>query len=58
MRPDDWMPGTVDAIATGSADSQRIVINSVNCGAERNALLVRLQGAGVPEKAVARLPPG
>lgn len=55
MRPDDWMPGTVDAIATGSADGRRIVIKAVNYGAERNALLVRLQGAGVPEKAIARL---
>ena len=55
MRPDDWLPGTVDAIATGSADGRRIVIKAVNYGAERNALLVRLQGAGVPEKAVARL---
>ena len=55
MRPEDWMPGTVDAIATASADGRRIVIKAVNYGAERNTLLVRLQGAGVPEKAVARL---
>ena len=55
MRPDDWMPGTVDAIATGSADGRRIVIKAVNYGAERNALLVRFRGAGVPEKAVAKL---
>jgi len=55
IRPDNWVPGTVDAIATGSADGRRIVIKAVNYGAERNALLVRLQGAGVPEKAVARL---
>ena len=55
MRPEDWLPGTVDAIATGSADGRRIVIKAVNYGAERNTLLVRLQGAGVPEKAVARL---
>jgi alpha-N-arabinofuranosidase len=55
MRPEDWVPGTVDAIATGSADGRRIVIKAVNYGAERAALLVRLQGAGVPEKAVARL---
>jgi alpha-N-arabinofuranosidase len=48
-------PGTVDAIATGSADGNRIVIKAVNYGAERNTLLVRLRGAGVPEKAVARL---
>ena len=49
------MPGTVDAIAAGSADGRRIVIKAVNYGAERNTLLVRLQGAGVPGKAVARL---
>ena len=55
MRTDDWMPGTVDAIATGSADGRRIVIKAVNYGAERNALLVRLRGASVPGKAVARL---
>ena len=55
MRPDDWQPGTVDAIATGSADGRRIVIKAVNYGGERNALLVRLQGSAVPEKAVARL---
>ena len=55
MRPDDWMPGTVDAIATASADNRRFVIKAVNYGGERNSLLVRLQGAGVPEKAVATL---
>ena len=55
MRPEDWMPGTVDAIATGSADGQRIVIKAVNYAGERNTLLVRLQGAQVPQTAVARL---
>jgi alpha-N-arabinofuranosidase len=56
MRPDDWMPGTVDAIATGSADGRRrIVIKAVNYGAEGTALLVRLRGASVPGKAVATL---
>ena len=55
MKPEDWRPGTVDAIATASADGRRIVIKAVNYEAERNTLLVRLQGAGVPEKAVARL---
>ena len=54
-RPEDWTPGTIDAIATGSADGRRIVIKAVNYGAERNTLLVRLQGAGVPGKAVVRL---
>ena len=55
MRPDDWMPGTVDAIATGSADGRRIVIKAVNYGAEGTALLVRLRGASVSVKAVATL---
>jgi alpha-N-arabinofuranosidase len=55
MRPEDWQPGTVDVIATGSADSRRIVIKAVNYEGKRNTLLVRLQGASVPEKAVARL---
>ena len=55
MRPEGWIPGVVDAIATASADGRRIVIKAVNYAAERNTLLVRLQGAGVPEKAVASL---
>jgi alpha-L-arabinofuranosidase len=54
VKPEDWRPG-VDAIATGSADGRRIVIKAVNYRAERNTLLVRLQGAGAPGKAVARL---
>jgi alpha-N-arabinofuranosidase len=53
--PEEWLPGSVDAIATTSADGRRIVIKAVNYRAERNVLLVRLQGAAVPEKAVATL---
>ena len=30
MKPEDWRPGTVDAIATASADGRRIVIKAVN----------------------------
>ena len=55
MIPQGWTPGTVDAIATASADGRRIVIKAVNYAAQRNTLLVRLQGANVPEKALARL---
>jgi len=55
MIPQGWTPGTVDAIATASADGRRIVIKAVNYSAQRNTLLVRLQGANVPEKALARL---
>ena len=55
MRPEDWMPGTVDAIATGSPDGRRIVLKAVNYGAERSTLLVRFQGDNAPKTAVARL---
>lgn len=53
--PAEWLPGSIDAIATASADGRRIVIKAVNYRAERNTLLVRLQGAGVPENAVSSL---
>ncbi|HSW51303.1 MAG TPA: hypothetical protein VLH09_14055 [Bryobacteraceae bacterium] len=55
MKPEGWLPGTVDAIATASADGRRIVIKAVNYEGRRNTLLVRLQGARAPGKAVARL---
>jgi alpha-L-arabinofuranosidase len=55
MKPEDWRPGAVDAIATASADARRIVIKAVNYESRRNTLLVRLQGAAVPGKAVATL---
>jgi alpha-N-arabinofuranosidase len=51
MKPEDWRPGSVDAIATRSADGRRIVIKAVNYEGQRNTLYVRLQGGGVPEKA-------
>lgn len=53
MKPEDWRPGTLDAIATGSADGKRIVIKAVNYEGNRNTLLARLQGSGVP--AIARV---
>jgi alpha-N-arabinofuranosidase len=53
--PSEWVSGSVEAVATASADGRRIVIKAVNYRAERNTLLVRLQGAGVPDKAVAQL---
>jgi alpha-N-arabinofuranosidase len=55
MIPQSWTPGTVDAIATASADGRRIVIKAVNYGAPRNTLLVRLQGANVPKNAAVTL---
>jgi alpha-N-arabinofuranosidase len=53
--PEQWAPGSTEAIATMSSDGRRIVIKAVNYSAQRNALLVRLQGAGLPAKAVATL---
>ncbi|MBI5085791.1 MAG: alpha-N-arabinofuranosidase [Acidobacteria bacterium] len=55
MKPDEWQQGTVDAIATASADGRRIVIKAVNYEGRRNTLLLRLQGVRAPEKATARL---
>ena len=53
--PEDWGPGSVDAIATMSTDGHRIVIKAVNYQATQNVLVARLEGAAVPEKAVATL---
>jgi alpha-L-arabinofuranosidase len=51
MKPEDWTPGTVDAIATGSADGRRIVLKAVNYDGSRHTLLARLQGSAVPRQA-------
>ena len=53
--PEEWVPGSADAIATMSADGRRIVIKAVNYSAQRNVLLVRLRGSRLPTKAVATL---
>jgi alpha-N-arabinofuranosidase len=55
MKPEDWTPGTVDAIATSSANGDRIVVKAVNYAGQRNTLLVRLRGSGVPERAEVRV---
>ena len=55
MKPEGWTPGTVDAIATASADGRRIVIKAVNYSGRLNTLLVKLIGAAAPEKASATL---
>ena len=55
MKPEEWLPGSIDAIATSSADGRRIVIKAVNYRAEQNTLLVRLQGARAPERANATM---
>ncbi len=51
MKPEGWQPGTVDAIATASADGRRLVVKAVNYSGGRNVLLVRLQGSTVPTAA-------
>ena len=51
MKPEDWTPGTVDAIATKTEDGKRIVIKAVNYKGVSNTLLVRLQGASMPVNA-------
>jgi len=55
FKPEDWRPGTVDAIATGSADGKRIVIKTVNYEGIKNTLITRIQGSKVPEKATVKI---
>jgi alpha-N-arabinofuranosidase len=49
--PNGWEQGSMDAIATASADGMRVVIKTVNYSPRRNTLLVRLQGKSLPEQA-------
>ncbi|ACB76492.1 alpha-L-arabinofuranosidase C-terminal domain-containing protein [Opitutus terrae] len=51
MKPTDWTAGTVDAIASGSEDDQRLVIKAVNYDGQPHTLLARLQGARLPTAA-------
>ena len=51
MKPEDWTPGRVDAIAAGSADGKHIIIKAVNYEGYENSLLVRLQGSAVNDNA-------
>ncbi len=51
MKPEGWQAGTVDAIATASADGRRIVVKAVNYSGAENALLVHLQGSRIPAAA-------
>jgi alpha-N-arabinofuranosidase len=53
--PADWKQGSIDAIATASADGTRLVIKAVNYSIERNTLLVRLQGKSLPQRAKVKL---
>ncbi len=51
MKPENWKPGTLDAIATGSADGRKVVIKVVNYENNSNTLLTRLQGLKITENA-------
>ncbi len=55
MKPEDWTPGTVDAIATASEDGRRIVIKAVNYGGSPQTLLTRLQGSAAPRDATVKV---
>lgn len=55
MKPEDWTPNTVDAIATGTEDGRRIVIKAVNYDGHPHTLLTRLQGARLPAEATVTL---
>jgi alpha-N-arabinofuranosidase len=48
MKPEAWQPGTVDAIATSSANGRRIVIKTVNYDGVAHTTLVRLHGTRAP----------
>jgi alpha-N-arabinofuranosidase len=54
MKPEDWTPGTIDAIATKSEDGKYIVIKAVNYASATNTLQVRLQGSGIPKNATVK----
>jgi alpha-L-arabinofuranosidase len=55
MKPESWRPGTLDAIATASADGKYIVIKAVNYEGRPNTLLTRLQGSAAPVNAAVRI---
>jgi alpha-N-arabinofuranosidase len=55
MKPQAWKPGTIDAMATASADGKRIVIKAVNYEGQRNTLLARLRGATTPANATMKI---
>ncbi len=54
MKPEAWKSGTLDAIATGSADGKRIVVKAVNYEGQQSTLLIRLQGGKAPKKATVK----
>ncbi len=55
MKPEDWKPGSMDAIASCSADRKHIIIKAVNYEGNKNTLLVRLQGSSVSDNAYVKV---
>jgi alpha-N-arabinofuranosidase len=53
--PSEWKQGSMDAIATASTDGKRLVIKAVNYSNGPNALLVRLRGESLPQRANVKL---
>jgi alpha-N-arabinofuranosidase len=51
MKPEDWRPGTMDAIAACSPDGKHIIIKTVNYENYNNTLLIRLRGSTVTDNA-------
>ena len=51
MKPEDWKPGTMEAIAAYSPDGKHIIIMAVNYENCSNTLLVRFQGSAVTDNA-------
>ena len=54
MKPEDWTPNTVDAIATASSDGKRLVIKTVNYSSDSQSLITRIQGLKVPESGMVK----
>jgi alpha-N-arabinofuranosidase len=55
MKPEDWTPNTVDAIAASSADGRRFIIKAVNYDGKRHTLLTRFMGSRAPARASVKL---
>ena len=55
MKPEDWTPNTVDAIAASTADGRRLVIKAVNYDGVQHTLLTRIQGSLAPASATVTL---
>ena len=49
MKPTDWKPGSVDAVASKTDDGKKIIIKAVNYENNKNTLLTRFQGSGLNE---------